>query len=142
MRSWGPQVPPKVDFLQPLGSIWDPFGRPVGSFGLPLGSFLARLRAKKASFLPCDVQAHFLHHFGRLFTPFWWYFGELFDGLGLPNRKRILKSRNPREYTFCMLFRGKTWVRVSERDGKTSSETQKKPLKTISTTKACFLSPF
>ena len=75
------------------GVIWTPFGELFGTFA-----------CKKASFLPCDVQAHFLHHFGRLFTPFWWYFGELFDGLGLPNRKRISKSRNPREYTFFVRF--------------------------------------
>ena len=59
-RSCGPQVPQKVDFLDPLGSLWPA----RGVIWAPLGTFWGRLYAKNRVFLPCDLQTHFLHHFG------------------------------------------------------------------------------
>ena len=81
-RPCGPQVPKKIDCLDPLGSLWGPFGRPVVPFGLPWGSFLGRLCVKNRVFLPCDVQAHFLHHFRMLFKAFWKHFGMIWVELG------------------------------------------------------------
>ena len=87
-RPCGPQVPQKVDFLDPFGSLWPPFGRPVAPFGPPWGSFLGRLCINNRVFLPCDVQAHLLPHFRMFFRVFWEHFGSVLGGVGVPNRCR------------------------------------------------------
>ena len=60
----------------------------MAPFGPHWGSFLGRLCVKNRVFLPCDVQAHFLHHFEVLFKTFWKHFGSVLGGVGVPNRSR------------------------------------------------------
>ena len=91
-RPCAPQVPQKVDFLDPFGFLWGPFGRPVGPFGPPWGSFWGRLCVKNRAFLPCDVQAYFLPHVWEFFKAFWEHFGSVLGGVGVPNRSRSGKG--------------------------------------------------
>ena len=70
VRSCGPQVPSKVDFLHPWGSIWVSLGGSWDYLGSLWEPFEARLRVKNASCFTCDFQGHFLDNFGVFFRAF------------------------------------------------------------------------
>ena len=89
---WGAPVPPrylkKSTFWTLSGSCGVPLSAPWGHLG-PLGGHSGDVCVStNRVFLPCDVQAHFLHHFGMLFRAFWEHFGSVLGGVGVPNRLR------------------------------------------------------
>ena len=84
VRSGGPPVPQKGDFLHPWGSIWVSLGGPWGYLGSLWGPFGARLRVKKRVLFPCDFQGHFLDYFGVFFKAF-----ALFLDLADPREPRF-----------------------------------------------------
>ena len=128
-RSCGPQVPQKVDFLDPFGCLWAPFGRPVAPFGLTSESFSGRLCVPNRVFLPCDVQAHFLPHFRVFFRAFWECFGWSWGSKWLS----IWKSAHIRKPGY---FLRKTEVRVGKNNGKCDPARPPTCLKTVTSTRA------
>ena len=89
---WGAPVGHRYLKKSTFWTHWAPFGVPLGGPWGHLDSLGGRFGdvcvSKIEFFLPCDVQAHFLHHFGVLFRVFWEHFGSDLGGVGVPNRLR------------------------------------------------------
>ena len=130
---WGAPVGHRYLKKSTFWTLWAPFGRPVGSFGLLWGTFWGRLCVKNRVFLSCDLQAHFLHHFGVLFTAFWEHFGSDLGGVGVQNRPRSVKVVIYANLRISYVKPRFAWVRAM---GSGTPQRQKTCLKTVTTTRA------
>ena len=72
----------KSSFFRPFRVPLAPLWAPRGAIWIPLGVILGTFVCQKSCFLPCDVQAHFLHHFGCFLEHFGSVLGVFWVELG------------------------------------------------------------